>query len=85
MSNSNPHVDRDLDLSNAGRGVWLVKVCVLDVLNIVQKSHAHTSWSKLAFILKCLIRIWVWTLGNLTEVSVVFLSPSDMSYDSTKN
>jgi hypothetical protein len=26
MSSPNPHVDRDLDLSNAGRGVWLVKV-----------------------------------------------------------
>ncbi|KDR23184.1 general transcription factor IIF subunit 2 [Zootermopsis nevadensis] len=26
MSTSNLHVDRDLDLSNAGRGVWLVKV-----------------------------------------------------------
>ncbi|PSN48298.1 General transcription factor IIF subunit 2 [Blattella germanica] len=25
MSSPNPHVDRDLDLSNAGRGVWLVK------------------------------------------------------------
>lgn len=47
MSNSNPHVDRDLDLSNAGRGVWLVKVCILDVLNIIQKPHAHTSSSKL--------------------------------------
>ncbi|XP_067013798.1 general transcription factor IIF subunit 2 [Anabrus simplex] len=23
---SNPHIDKDLDLSNAGRGVWLVKV-----------------------------------------------------------
>ncbi|XP_022192748.1 general transcription factor IIF subunit 2 [Nilaparvata lugens] len=26
MSSSDKHVDRDLDLSNAGRGVWLVKV-----------------------------------------------------------
>lgn len=26
MSSPNPHVDRDLDLSNASRGVWLVKV-----------------------------------------------------------
>lgn len=26
MSNSAPHIDRDLDLSNASRGVWLVKV-----------------------------------------------------------
>jgi hypothetical protein len=48
MSNNNLHVDGDLDLSNAGRGVWLVKVRVLDVLNIIQKSHAHTSSSKLA-------------------------------------
>lgn len=26
MSAPPPHVERDLDLSNAGRGVWLVKV-----------------------------------------------------------
>lgn len=26
MSTTTPHIDRDLDLSNAGRGVWLVKV-----------------------------------------------------------
>lgn len=26
MSNCNPHIDRDLDLANAARGVWLVKV-----------------------------------------------------------
>lgn len=26
MSTSTPHFDRDLDLSNANRGVWLVKV-----------------------------------------------------------
>ncbi|BES95537.1 unnamed protein product [Nesidiocoris tenuis] len=26
MSNPSPHVDRDLDLSNCNRGVWLVKV-----------------------------------------------------------
>jgi predicted RNA-binding protein YlxR (DUF448 family) len=27
MANPNLHVDKDLDLSNASRGVWLVKVC----------------------------------------------------------
>jgi hypothetical protein len=27
MANPNMHVDRDLDPSNASRGVWLVKVC----------------------------------------------------------
>lgn len=26
MSSSSGHIDRDLDLSNASRGVWLVKV-----------------------------------------------------------
>lgn len=26
MSAPNLHADRDLDLSNSGRGVWLVKV-----------------------------------------------------------
>lgn len=26
MSSTGSHIDRDLDLSNAGRGVWLVKV-----------------------------------------------------------
>jgi hypothetical protein len=61
MSNCNQHVDKDLDLSNAGRGVWLVKVRVLDVLNIIQKSHAHfidqvgISGNALAFILDCLV------------------------------
>lgn len=45
MSTSNLHVDRDLDLSNAGRGVWLVKVSVFCVLSITQKS--------LLFIEKC--------------------------------
>jgi hypothetical protein len=49
MSNSNPHLDRDLDLSNAGRGVWLVKVLVLDLLTLF-RSHMLTlhraSWRK---------------------------------------
>jgi len=27
MANPNLHCDKDLDLSNASRGVWLVKVC----------------------------------------------------------
>jgi hypothetical protein len=39
MSSPNPHVDRDLDLSNAGRGVWLVKVSINSVLNIIQNNQ----------------------------------------------
>jgi hypothetical protein len=39
MSSPNPHVDRDLDLSNAGRGVWLVKVSIPSALNIIKKSQ----------------------------------------------
>jgi hypothetical protein len=35
MANPNLHVDRDLDLSNASRGVWLVKVCTDMMLGIV--------------------------------------------------
>jgi hypothetical protein len=34
MASPNVHVDRDLDVSNAGRGVWLVKVCMVIVVVI---------------------------------------------------
>jgi hypothetical protein len=59
MSNCNPHVDKDLDLSNAGRGVWLVKVRVLDVLNIIQKSHVHTTLIMLAYAVMPLLSLWI--------------------------
>jgi hypothetical protein len=61
MSNSSPHVDKDLDLSNAGRGVWLVKVRVLDVMNVIQVICIHfidqveDSSNVLAFILDFLV------------------------------
>lgn len=46
MANPNLHVDSDLDLSNASRGVWLVKVCTaIDV--------ANSLWKIYLFIEKC--------------------------------
>ena len=46
MANPNLHVDRDLDVSNASRGVWLVKVSTaIDVANIL--------WKIYLFIEKC--------------------------------
>jgi hypothetical protein len=40
MANPNLHVDRDLDLSNASRGVWLVKVrTAVDVANSLWKIY----------------------------------------------
>jgi hypothetical protein len=40
MANPNVHVDRDLDLSNASRGVWLVKVCTaIDVYLFIEKCN----------------------------------------------
>ena len=46
MANPNLRVDRDLDLSNASGGVWLVKVCTtVDV--------ANSLWKVYLFIEKC--------------------------------
>ena len=46
MANPNLHVDRDLDVSNASRGVWLVKVSTgIDV--------ANSLWKIYLFIEKC--------------------------------
>lgn len=44
MANPNLHVDRDLDLSNASRGVWLVKVCTtIDFANSMWKINLFIS------------------------------------------
>ena len=46
MANPTVHVDKDLDLSNASRGVWLVKVrTTIDV--------ANSLWKMYLFIEKC--------------------------------
>jgi hypothetical protein len=46
MANPNLHVDKDLDVSNASRGVWLVKVCTeIDVANSMWKIYLFTEKS----------------------------------------
>lgn len=49
MSKENPHFDRDLDLSNASRGVWLVKLPKY-IANRWQKTGSDVEVGKLKIV-----------------------------------
>lgn len=68
MSTQNMHVDRDLDLSNSGRGVWLVKVVYLTFFTYIKKLFILLLISSLSYSLKIIVK------SKLNDCSYIFIS-----------
>lgn len=53
MSSPNLHADRDLDLSNSTRGVWLVKVRVVPLFLLFQQEFILLSDDQIGVPINC--------------------------------
>lgn len=53
MSSPNLHADRDLDLSNSTRGVWLVKVRVVPLFLLFQQEFILLSDDRIGVPINC--------------------------------